>query len=398
MSWHIATFWITAAVLVYVSLGYPMLMWIMGSLPPRRRLSDRYRPSVSFIIPAHNEAECLEEKLQNTLSIDYPSDRLEIIVVSDGSTDETVAIARQFDRAGIYTLELPRGGKAKALNAAVAASRGEVLCFCDANVMFDPQALLRLTSQLKHPDIGAVTGDVRLASHESDFGPGEIFYYRIERRIQLGESRIGSVIGVDGGMYLMRRDAFAPIPGDTLLDDFTISIGVIRKGYRVVYDPSVVATENGTPTSTAEFHRRARVATGAAQSLKRRVWPPLSRPIESWQYLSHKLLRWLFPYLMAVLFFINIVLIGQGPIYRVTLVAQMTAIVLALAALGWKPFRGTLLGGVPYYFALSNLASVVGHVKGLLNLHPGTWERTARSPRRVSAIPIDGASACRGQT
>ncbi|MGC1275476.1 MAG: glycosyltransferase, partial [Planctomycetaceae bacterium] len=298
----------------------------------------------------------------------------------------------------LKVLDLARGGKAAALNAAVAEATGDVVCLCDANVMFRPDALGRLVEWFAVPDVGAVTGDVRLASHESDFGSGETLFYEVERQIQRGESRFGSVIGVDGGMYVVRRELFHPIAPDTLLDDFTLSISIIRQGFRIAYEPAAIATENGTPSSAAEFRRRVRVAAGSVQSLKRSVWPPLSRPVEFGQYLSHKLMRWLGPYVVLTLFIASLVLAGRGTLYEIALVAQaITGAIAAAAAISFR-FRRTTLGGVPFYFVLSNLAMMVGHAKGLFDRQSVAWDRTERSAISTGVAALGKSSACGGRS
>lgn len=391
-----ATFWTCAIVLTYIYLIYPGLMWIAGHLRTRRkhRLTDR--PSVTLVVPAHNEAEVLNAKLANIFQIDYPADRLEIIVASDGSTDETVAIARQNVSTRLKILDLPRGGKATALNAAVAEATGDIVCLCDANVMFRPDAITRLVERFGEPGVGAVTGDVRLASYESDFGAGETIFYEMERQIQRGESRFGSVMGVDGGMYVVRRELFQPIAPDTILDDFTLSIGIIRQGFRIAYEPAAIATENGTPTSAAEFHRRVRIAAGSVQSLKRLVWPPISRPVEFWQYLSHKFLRWLGPYVVLSLLATSFLLAGRAAIYDVALVAQALVASIAFAATISARFRRTTLGGVPFYFMLSNVAMVLGHAKGLFDRQSVAWSRTERVQVSAGVASLGKTTACGG--
>lgn len=342
--------------------------------------------SVSLIIPAHNEAEVLAAKLQNALALDYPKEQLEIVVVSDGSTDGTVEIARSYAADGIQVLDLqPNRGKASALNAGVAYSRGEVLCLCDANVMFRPDALRKLVARLADPAVGAVSGDVRLASEESDFEAGERTYYRLERWIQLGESRMGSMLGVDGGMYVIRKELFQPLPPDTILDDFVTSMRVIQQGKRIVYEPEAIATENGTPTWQQEFRRRVRVTMGAVQSIQRGMWPPLSRPIELWQYVSHKLLRWLGPLWLLMAFASSACLWGEGWAFQAAFLTQAGFYALAGAAWvspRWREFRPA---GVAFYFTISHIAMAVGWWKGLVSRPTGRWERTPRTPAAVLA-------------
>ena len=333
MEWYwYELFWSAAAIGFYTHAGYPLLMLLAGMFR-RQRPGQACHPRVSLVIPAHNEAKVLRQKLQNALALDYPRERLEIIVASDGSQDETIDIARSFSKQGVRLLAFAqRRGKASVLNDAVAQSTGTVICLCDANVMFRPDALRHLVAQLDDSRVGAVTGEVRLASEDSNFGQGESFYYRIERTIQLAESQVGSLMGVDGGMYVLRRELFRPLPADTILDDFVISMNVIRQGKRVAYEPAALADENATPLAVQEYRRRVRVSAGAVQSLKRGNFPPIVQPVVCWQYFSHKLLRWMGPLVLVAALVSNAMLWPAGIIYQAAFVGQV--LFYAAAAVG----------------------------------------------------------------
>jgi poly-beta-1,6-N-acetyl-D-glucosamine synthase len=374
-------FWMAAAVWLYIQIGYPVLLVLLSLCVRRRPALDGFTPFVTLIIPAHDEEQVIEAKLRNTLALNYPRDRLEVIVASDGSTDRTVALARPYAAKGVRVLAFPvRRGKASVVNDAAEAARGKVLCLCDANVMFRPDALGVLAGRLADPLIGAATGDVRLASGDSDFGHGESLYYRLERRLQQAESDVGSVMGVDGGMYVLWKELFQPLAPDTILDDFVVSMRVIRQGRRVVYDPRAIADENGTPLAVQEFRRRVRVAAGAVQSLKRGDWPGFCRPVEAWQYASHKFLRWLGPLTLPTLLAGNAFLWDAGVFYRVTLAAQLCGYLLAVGAMVSVRFRKFRLGAVPFYLVMSHLAMAVGYIKGLFNAQKVTWRQAARVP------------------
>jgi cellulose synthase/poly-beta-1,6-N-acetylglucosamine synthase-like glycosyltransferase len=373
-------FWVTAAIWAYAHFGYALLMAAWGR---RRRdpvTENGELPCVTLIIPAHNEETVLQEKLENVLRIDYPRDRLEILVASDGSVDRTLEIARGFESHGVTLLDMnPRRGKASALNDAVKTARHDVLCLCDANVMFRPDALKILVSRLDDPQVGAVSGEVHLASHESNFEHGEGLYYQLERRIQEAESSRGSLMGVDGGMYVLRRPLFRPLPPDTILDDFVISMRVIQQRHRVVYEPDACATENGTPLAMQEYRRRVRVSAGAVQSLKRGEYPPLSRPIECWQFVSHKLLRWLGPVWLIVLLVSNAALLRGGLLYQALFAAQIAVYAIAAVAALSLTVRTTRIGGIVFYFVMSQVAITWGLIKGLLNRQKVTWNKADRS-------------------
>ncbi|MEO2030456.1 MAG: glycosyltransferase family 2 protein [Planctomycetaceae bacterium] len=377
-------FSISLTALMYSQLIYPLLM----VLASRRRVTvpipDEW-PDVTLIIPAHNESMVIEAKIENALAIDYPEDKLQVIVASDGSHDDTIPKARAFENQGVKVLDLnPRRGKASVLNDAVAASSGEILCLCDANVMFRPDAIRRMVAHLSDASIGAVTGDVRLASEQSDFGEGESLFYKVERAIQLGESRIGSLVCVDGGMYVLRKEHFQSLRPDTVLDDFTTTMNVVMSGKRVVYEPAAIADENGTPSWKQEFRRRIRTTIGAVQSVRRGFRPSIRQPIVLTQYISHKLLRWLGPIWLIALFVSSCVLWNSGTTMQAFVIAQAGFYGLALLATISRSLRESSVGGIPFYFSMSHLAMLVGLVKSIRETTLGTWERTERQ------LPVTG--------
>lgn len=378
------TFWIVALLFVYAQIGYGMflrcVLKLRGPLPDLTLLDDDQCPSVSLVIPVYNEEDVIEAKLRNTAQIDYPADKLEVLVANDGSNDSTVALASHHSHPNLRILDnSQRQGKPGTVNNAVAQAQGDVLCLCDANVMFVPDAIRRLVSRLhESASIGAVSGDVRLASEQSDFGEGESAYYQLERVVQLAESRLDSVMGVDGGMYVIRRELYRPIAPDTIVDDFVISMNVIRQGARVLYEPSAVAHENGTPGTAQEFGRRIRLSAGAMQVLLRRHCPPLRRPIACFEFLSHKVLRWAGPLWMVALLVLNIILMGTHWIYLLGLVGQ--GLFYGIATLAWlvPSLRGNRIAGIIFYFVMSHVAMALGLLKGLLGWQAVAWNRTAR--------------------
>ncbi len=354
----------------------------MGQLKGSKTFVEDEYPTVSLVIAAYNEESVLKRKLENALEIDYPREKLEILLGSDGSNDSTAEIASQFVDAGVKFYDYrTRRGKPSVLNETIAKSKGEVLFLCDANVMFDPQALKRLVAHFGTPAIGAVTGDVRLESHEANFGEGESTYYKLERAIQLGESKLGSVMGVDGGMYVIRRSLFDTLPSWALNEEFIASMRVIRKGFRIAYEPEAFAIETATPTARQEWRRRVRVSAGSVQILRGGFWPPVTRPVELWQFLSHKALRWANPVLLAVLFTVNaaLTMLGAHPLYKMTFLSQAAFYSLAILATFSLAFRNTKIGGVAFYFTMSHVAMAVGTVKGLLGRQETTWKQADRT-------------------
>ena len=312
-SYLLFLFWFLLVAFAVGNFLYPLFFALCGWLLRKDSIAetpghDDLRP-ITLLVPAYNESAVIQAKLENIDSLEYPPGMLQVVVASDGSSDGTQDIVRSHrSPLPIELLDFQeRRGKASIVNDAIAVCQDPWICLCDANVMFRPDALIRLGKKLSAPRTGAVTGDVRLASHESDFGRGESLYYSVERAIQQGESHIGSVMGVDGWMYLMKRELFQPVPSDTILDDFTISMRVIQQGFRIQYEPSAIADENGTPSSTIEFDRRKRVSRGAVQSISRGIYPSIfGQPIECFQWLFHKFFRWLNPWVRSGLIIISL--------------------------------------------------------------------------------------------
>jgi biofilm PGA synthesis N-glycosyltransferase PgaC len=381
----IVVFWLSATMIAYAQFGYALIMRLCAALVPRRMRPlawpESDLPRVSLIIPAFNEQVVLRAKLENSLQIDYPKEKLEIIVASDGSRDRTVEIAREFQGAGVALIDNPvNRGKATVVNEAVEKAVGEVLCLCDANVMFQRDALRTLVDWLREPQVGAVTGDVRLQSADSEFGEGESFYYWLERQLQRDETSLGSTMGVDGGMYVIRRDLFRLIPPETVLDDFLISMNVIRAGRQIVYEPEAIAIENATPRWTDEFRRRVRVGAGVAQTLKKGQFPSPLQIGDFYRWISHKFVRWLGPFSMVAFAISSLALWNHGWIYRLAVVAQVLLYLLALY--GLLAPRSLRFGAVnvAFYFVMSHVALAVGLVKGAFFRLSGRWQRTDRTP------------------
>ncbi len=382
-------FCFATAVLAYVQFVYPMVCILAALVPTRRRATISDWPCVSLIIPAFNEESVLLTKLRNALAIDYPSDRVEVLVASDGSTDGTNDIARTFTAQGVRLLDFgQRRGKASVVNDAVGASVGEIICLCDANVMFRPDALKLLVGQLADARIGASTGDVRLASGDSSFGAGERLYYRIERSMQVGESELGSLMGVDGGMYVVRKSLYKLLPPDTILDDFVIAMQVLRQGYRVVYEPKAIATENGTPLARQEFRRRVRITAGAAQSFLRGAWPSWRRPVECWQYVSHKAARWLTPVWLIAIGVASVSLARDYQEFRALLAGELLAVCVGVLAAVVPASRRIWPVAVIFYFAMSQVAMLLGFWKGLCGQQGVAWTPTARGGATPRAQPL----------
>ncbi len=373
-----------AALVVYVYAGYPLALTLARWLRrPRQPLTGNSRPRLTLVIPAYNERHVIRDKIENSLRIDYPKGDLEIIVASDGSDDGTNEIVSEYGPAGVQLRAFaPRAGKISVLNRTVPEAAGEIVVLCDANVMFWPDALARLVRHFEDPAVGAVTGDVRIASAEAPFGDGEGLYYKYERYIQRQESVLGSIIGVDGGMYALRRELYRPLPADTILDDFVISMNVALAGHRVIYEPSAVATENATMDVRQEFRRKVRIVAGAFRELLRGQAVPTPRHAQLfWSYVSHKMLRWLVPWFLILLLAANaaLALTGEGgTMARAGLYAQLAFYACALIGCTRPNARWPAVVGVPFYFCMVNAAAWLGCLRGLSGTEKVTWKKADR--------------------
>jgi biofilm PGA synthesis N-glycosyltransferase PgaC len=326
-----AAFWVSAAVIAYVYAGYPALLWLWARVharPLAPAAPRQHRPAVSIVVAARNEGERLAARLDNLLQLDYPSARRQIIVVSDGSTDNTLAVLDRYLSA-VDVIDVPAGGKALALNAGVRRAKHDVLVFADARQMFAADALIELTAPLRDPRIGAVTGELVLEG-ESTIADGVGLYWRYEKQIRRHESAVGSMLGATGAIYAMRRSLWRPLPADTILDDVLAPMRAVLAGYRVVFNNRARAFDRPAPDAQAEARRKVRTLAGNYQILwlEPRLLLPWRNPV--WlQYVSHKLGRLLVPYALLVLMAASMALADRSIVYAAALFVQCVFYLLA---------------------------------------------------------------------
>ena len=393
----IAVFWMCVGLLMYVYVGYPAAAAVRARLRPRplacpgeRRLHpatipfpDRRtgiaEPVVSIIVVAYNEAPCIATRLDNLLALEYPSEKLEIIVGSDGSTDDTAAIARRYAPLGVRVHAFDRrGGKPAALNVLVPRASGDIVLFADARQRFEPSTLRAIVADFVDPQVGAVSGELMLEAPEGSApaGQGAAFYWRYEKFIRAAESRVDSTVGATGAIYAIRRSLFTPIPADTLLDDVLIPLRIVRQGYRVVFEPSARAFDRTSATAAQEFARKARTIAGTFQLFSRERWLLDPRCNRLWfAALSHKGLRLGLPVFHVGALAANVAASGIWP-YGWLLGAQIVFYAAAIVGgLQQRRQHRTLLFAVPYTLCLLCWAAVVGFYRFIANRQPVTWER-----------------------
>lgn len=344
-------FWISAVVIAYVYAGYPLLLAGWARLAPRPARRAEFPagawPPISIIVAARNEAAQLPARIQNLLTIEYDGPR-EIIVVSDGSTDGTAeALAAFGDR--IRLVEIPAGGKPRALNAGVSAATADLLVFADARQHFDRGALPALVSNFADPAVGGVTGELVLdcetGPSESTIGDGVGAYWKYEKWLRRHEALVHSVLGATGAIYALRRSCWRPLPEDTLLDDVLAPMRAVLDGHRIVFDEAARAYDRTAPDASAEVRRKRRTLAGNYQILAHepRLLLPIANPV--WlQYVSHKVGRLVVPWALLALFGSSAVLASAAWIYAAAFAAQGLFYGLALVG-AWLDTRERPAGG-----------------------------------------------------
>jgi len=334
-------------------------------------------PTVAIVICALNEARIVQEKIENCLALDYPKERLRIAVIDDGSTDGTGRIARQYVSQGIELIERKqRRGKTANLNEVIPSRPEEIIVLSDANVIYARQALKDLVRRFSDPSVGCVSGRVILTNTTDSLRAGEQNYYSLEWRLQEDASNLYSMVGADGAMYALRRALFQLVPDDTLIDDFVISMGIVRQGRRIVFEPRALAWEQGPSSVSEEYRRKIRIAAGAAQGLIRgNIWPT-GAPWRYWfLFLSHKVLRWVSPVVAIALLGVCVAHWGATAPMAV-LGGAMSLVALAGARALWGRPHPVL--DAPFYFLLGQLALAVGLLRGLTRRQSVLWAKADR--------------------
>ncbi|HEY8082324.1 MAG TPA: glycosyltransferase family 2 protein [Solirubrobacterales bacterium] len=364
-------FWAAAALIVYTHVGYPLALRVLVSLRRHPTLSPgtwEELPKVSLVIAAYDEEEVIAAKVANALALDYPRELLEVIVASDGSADATTERARS---AGAdLVLDLPRGGKIAAQNAAVEQASGELIAFSDANSLWAPDALSHLIEAFADPMVGYVCGQVRFLDADGDNLEGS--YWRYEMAVREMESALGGVTAGNGAIYAVRRDSYIPLdPSGS--HDLSFPFQFAKLGMRSLYVPWAKAEEKMTPTLEGEFARKRRMMVGLWDIVigEGMLSPVGYSPLYAFELASHRLLRYATPFLHVIALAANLALLGHGWIYTATLVAQLGLIAAAILGrwLPAAPFR------VARYYVMTTASIAAGLWDRLRNGPPGAWEK-----------------------
>jgi cellulose synthase/poly-beta-1,6-N-acetylglucosamine synthase-like glycosyltransferase len=387
-------FILSVALIAYACAGYPVLVFALSRLRGRPVRPADITPTVSVIIAAYNEEQAIARKLEETIALDYPREKLEIIVASDCSTDRTDEIVRRFsDRGVILRRQSQRLGKTMAQNSAVERASGEILVFTDATTGYQPDALRKIVRSFADAEVGCVSSQlIYVDRSKTSVGRGCRSYWSYETLLRESESRLGSMIGVAGCLYAVRRTSYTPLEHD-MCSDFVIASAIRLKGLRTVYDQEAISIEDTNNQSRDEFRMRVRIVeqTMSAMSRYREVLDPRRHGVFALQMISHKVLRYSAPALLLIAFVSNLFLVGDSNLYRITMAGQGAFYSAALAGGLLTRFGGRLgprLGvvGLPYYFVLANVAILAAFVKFVRGEAHVVWEplrETAQSSENI---------------
>ncbi|MFN8530234.1 MAG: glycosyltransferase family 2 protein [Anaerolineae bacterium] len=373
-------FLVSVVVLVWTYFGYPALMALRArfqSIPIQK--DEQYRPSVTLLIPAYNEADVIRRKLENSVKLVYPADKLEILVIDDGSSDGTAEIVREYVPRGVKLHQQPvRQGKMAGVNAGFERASGEIVILSDASPDYEPHAIEKLVRSFADPSVGVVVGKLAVWDAQNAVAKPAGFYWKYEAALRKWETQTGSTVAVHGNMFAIRRALHRPLRNATINDEFTLAIDVMRQGYRVVYEPEAISYDDASASMGDEFKRRARINAGRYQGVASASYLTVPNADVVFRFVSHKLMRSFAPIFMLLALITNVlqVLLDGGWSWWLLLAAQI--VFYGLAAVGWKleqAGKRSRIASIPYFFVSTNLAALVGLWRWITRTQKVTWQK-----------------------
>ncbi len=384
-------FWLSAFFIVYTYVGYGLVLFglvrlrrLVKGKRPTPAVPTNALPTLTLVVAAYNEADIMAAKIENTRALDYPREKLSLLFVTDGSTDATPEVVRNYPE--VKLMHAPeRRGKINAIHRAMHEVKTETVVFTDANTFLNKDALLLIARHYQDPTVGAVSGEKRVRIEENaDATAGEGMYWKYESTLKKWDSELHSVVGAAGELFSVRRSLYEAVAADTILDDFMISMQIAQRGYRIVYEPDAYATELSSENIGEELKRKVRIAAGGIQSILRlsEAANPFKNPLLAFQYVSHRVLRWtVTPFLMILaLIASGIIAATTGEVlYVVLFLAQLIFYGMALA--GWlleKKKMKSKIFFIPYYFCMMNYAVVMGIRRYMNGSQNAAWDKSKR--------------------
>jgi biofilm PGA synthesis N-glycosyltransferase PgaC len=373
-------FWASIGLIAYVFVGYPAALAVLSVVRPRPWRQQRHEPAISIVFSAYNEASSIVSKIQNLLALDYPVERVEILVGSDGSTDGTaeqlLSVSDRRVRVFIFT---QRRGKPAVLNTLIPKAKHEIVVLCDVRQKFEAAVLRAFAGSFADPQVGAVSGEMIVPQG------GSGFYWRYETFIRSREGMIDSSVGVTGAICAIRKELFEPIPADTILDDVLIPLRIARRGYRVIVDSEARAFDAAYANPDGEFTRKVRTLAGNFQLFARELW--LFNPLRNrlwWQTMSHKALRLLIAPLLITLAISNATLVIGSSFYKIGMAGQIVFYAAAIAGWIWpRDLKKPFFIALPFFICLLSWATVIAFIRSITGRQPITWQKApVNSPSR----------------
>ena len=392
----IIIFWILFFILFYTYLGYALVLFILYKLKkilfPHKisQYDSNYEPNVCLFVTAFNEKDYIRQKVENSFSLDYPNEKVQYLWITDGSDDGTPDFLKKFEELEVYHLP-ERRGKMHAMNRGMKFVKAPIVIFSDTNTILGNKSIREIVTKFSNPKTGCVAGEKRIVEKEADAaaGAGEGLYWKFESWVKNMDAGLNSAVGAVGELFAIRHELFQDVEIDTILDDFMISLRIAQKGYHIAYTPNAFAEETASLNVKEELKRKVRIAAGGIQTIFRlkSLLNPFKNGILTWQYISHKVLRWtLAPISLFLIFFLNFIIVWKQDgwtdlnFYSFFFFLQLTCYLFA--AVGWyfenKKLRLKLLF-VPYYFVSINYASICGIVRYFKGKQSVNWEKSKRA-------------------
>ena len=390
MSYTVLAFWLALIIIFYTYLGYGILLIVIIKIKRLLRSSERPKfnfeelPTATLIIACYNEADLLDEKVKNTLSLRYPKDRLEIFFVTDGSDDNSAELLEKYNGIQVFHKN-KRAGKIAAVNRVIDHVKTPIVAFCDANTYLNEDAMVNLVRHYKDDKVGAVAGEKTIyqGDKENAASSGEGAYWKYESALKKMDSELCTVVGAAGELFSVRTKLYEKVDHSIIIEDFYLSMRIVERGYRTVYEPEAFAMETGSVSVKEEEKRKVRIAAGGIQSVVKLagLLNPFKYGVVTFQYVSHRVLRWtLTPLLLPLVLVVNIMLFNVHAIYEILLCGQISFYVLSLI--------GYLLKGrkirfksifIPYYFSFMNWAVYRGFLRYIGGKQSAVWEKAKRA-------------------
>ena len=391
----IVLFWILLIILIYTYFGYAIILFLIFSLkklfsPGKKVDNEQYEPEVCLFVTAFNEKDYVDQKVENSFSLNYPKEKVQYLWITDGSDDGTPDRLRRYKNIEVHH-QPKRRGKINAMNRGMQFVKAPIVIFSDTNTLLGKDSILEIVSQFKDPKIGCVAGEKRIIKKEKDAaaGAGEGIYWKFESWIKKMDAGINSAVGGVGELFAIRKNLFTEVEEDSLLDDFMITLRIAEKGYRIAYTPNAYAEETGSLNVKEELKRKIRIAAGGIQTLFRlkELLNPFRFGVLSWQYFSHKVLRWtISPLSLFLLLPVNLFIVYRYNFWEIiniySLLFYIQLFCYLLALFGWyfenKKIRLKFLF-VPYYFVSINYASILGIKRYFKGSQSVNWEKSKRA-------------------